>query len=72
MIKISDIKNFNLDETVTCGQIFRYTKDNEWYIIILQDRVIKVSYKDNTLFADSNKQDDLENIIMKYFDLYRN
>lgn len=71
MIKINNIKNFNLDETVTCGQIFRYAKENEWYIIILQDRVIKVSYKDNTLFADSNKQDDLENIIMKYFDLYR-
>mgnify|MGYP004494202359 CR=1 FL=1 len=44
MIKIELKNNFNLDSTVTCGQIFRYYKlEDNSYDIILKDRVINVT-----------------------------
>ena len=47
MIKIELKNNFNLDSTVTCGQIFRYYKlEDNSYDIILKDRVINVYKKD--------------------------
>ena len=72
MLKIENIKNFNLDETVTCGQIFRYEieKDNS-YTIILKDRVINIKYSNNTLYVKSNNYDNLETVVLKYFDLER-
>lgn len=64
------VTNFNLDDTVTCGQIFRYEKeDDNSYTIILSDRVINVKYIKDTLYIDSNNMDNLECIVKKYFDL---
>ncbi len=64
------VTNFNLDDTVTCGQIFRYEKeDDNSYTIILNDRVINVKYIKDTLYIDSNNMDNLECIVKKYFDL---
>ena len=72
MIRIENIKNFNLDDTVTCGQIFRFEKEEDGsYTIILIDRVIKVKYENNNLIIESNNEVDLYNIVMKYFDLHR-
>lgn len=70
MIKIKIDKPFNLESTVECGQIFRFykMKDNS-YDIILKDRVINVFMKDDMLYASSNKEEDLESIIINYFDL---
>ena len=60
MIKIELKNNFNLDSTVTCGQIFRYYKlEDNSYDIILKDRVINVYKKDNYIIASSNNEDDL-------------
>lgn len=68
-IKVND---FNLDDTVTCGQIFRYTKeDDNSYTIILKDRVINVRKDNDILYVDSNNSDDLESVVVKYFDLDR-
>ena len=72
MIKIKGIENFNLDETVTCGQIFRFEKEEDRsYTIILLDRVINVRYENNVLIVESNNERDLEKIVRKYFDLDR-
>ncbi len=72
MLKIENIENFNLDDTVTCGQIFRYTSlDDGSYTIVLDDRVINVKYKDNTLYVESNNYDNLKEKVIKYFDLNR-
>lgn len=72
MIKISNIRNFNLDATVTCGQIFRYEKEpDDSYTIILLDRVINVKYEDNDLIIKSNNEENLEQVVLKYFDLER-
>ena len=72
MLEIKKIIKFNLDDTVTCGQIFRYDKEPDGsYTIILKDRVINVKYYKDSLFVESNNYDDLESIVMKYFDLER-
>ena len=70
MIKIKIDKPFKLDDTVCCGQIFRFFKqDDSSYDIVIKDRVINVYLKDNYLYASSNNEDDLENVIINYFDL---
>ena len=45
MIKINN--DFDIDSTITCGQIFRYELIDDTYIIILKDRVISIK-KDYT------------------------
>ena len=45
MIKIKLQNTFKLDDTITCGQIFRYKKlEDNSYDVILSDRVINVYY----------------------------
>lgn len=66
------VKNFNLKDTVTCGQIFRYIEEkNNSYTIILSDRVINIKQDKNILYIDSNNMDNIEKIIKDYFDLDR-
>lgn len=70
MIQINITKPFNLDNTVTCGQIFRYYKQEDGsYDIVLTDRVVNVLKKDDKLLITSNDESDLENIIRYYLDL---
>lgn len=72
MLKIENIKNFNLDDIVNCGEIFRYEKELDGsYTIILKDRVINVKHESNTLYIESNNYDNLDNVIKDYFDLNR-
>jgi len=72
MLTIKNINNLDLDNTITCGQIFRYKQEEDnSYTIILTDRVVNIKYQDNTLFVDSNKLDNLEEIIKEYLDLNR-
>ena len=71
MLVIKNI-DINLDDTVTCGQIFRYEKEEDnSYTIILTDRVINIKKENNNLKVISNKEDNLENIVKDYFDLNR-
>ncbi|HOZ54217.1 MAG TPA: DNA glycosylase, partial [Bacilli bacterium] len=70
MIKIK-VNYFDLKETVTCGQIFRYYISDKGYDIVLKDRVINVYQKDNVLYLSSNNEDNLEKIVNSYFDLER-
>lgn len=64
------VNNFNLHDTVTCGQIFRfYEEDDNSYTIVLSDRIVNLKMDDNYLIIDSNNMDNIENIIRNYFDL---
>ena len=70
MIKIKIEKPFKLEDTITCGQIFRFFKmEDGSFDIILKDRVINVYEKNNYLYVSSNNEDDLKNVVMNYFDL---
>lgn len=70
MIKIKTKHPFKLDDTVTCGQIFRFFKQpDKSYDIILKDRVINVFKDGDYLCVSSNKEDDLQKVVTDYFDL---
>lgn len=72
MLIINNINNLDLDNTICCGQIFRYEKlEDDSYIVILKDRVVKLKYIDNKLYIDSNNMDNIENVIREYLDLNR-
>lgn len=64
------VKDFDLKNTVTCGQIFRFEElsDNS-FDIILPDRVINIKQEDNKIIVFSNKEDNLKEVIKNYFDL---
>ena len=65
-------QDINLYDTITCGQIFRFIKEeDDSFTIILDDRVINISYDKNTLYVDSNNFDNLKEKVIKYFDLDR-
>lgn len=72
MLILKNINNLDLDNTITCGQIFRFTKElDNSYTVILTDRVINIKYINNTLYIESNNEINLENIIKEYLDLNR-
>lgn len=71
MIKINNI-DLNLDDTITCGQIFRFTKEtDDSYTVILSDRVVNLKMDNSTLIVKSNDEENLEHIIRDYLDLDR-
>lgn len=70
MLKLFVNKNFNLENTLTCGQIFRFYKQEDGsYDVILDDRVINVYQKDNYIYVLSNDENNLKEKIIDYLDL---
>ena len=64
------VNNFNLKDTVTCGQIFRYKEElDNSYTVILTDRVINIKQDNDYIYFTSNKEDNLKEVIINYFDL---
>ena len=64
------VDDFNLHDTVTCGQIFRFkVLDDNSYTVILSDRVVNLRLDDNKLYIDSSNMDNIESVIRDYFDL---
>ena len=64
------VDNFNLKDTVTCGQIFRFTEEEDLsYTVVLSDRVVNLKLEDDTLIVDSNNMENIEKVIKDYFDL---
>lgn len=67
-----DVKCFNLKYTLECGQCFRWNKiDENTYIGVVKDRVLKVRQEGNKIFIKSNKEENLEKVVRYYFDLDR-
>lgn len=67
---VMEVDNFNLHDTVTCGQIFRFdVEDDNSYTVILTDRVVNLKLDSNKLIIDSNNMDNIENVVKTYFDL---
>lgn len=70
MIRIEINKPFKLNDTITCGQIFRFfPMEDGSFDVILDDRVINVYMEDNCLCVSSNNEEDLEKKVKNYFDL---
>ena len=70
MVRIKLKKPFKLNDTITCGQIFRFSKlEDGSYDVILKDRVINVYKEGDYLYVTSNNEDNLEEVVTNYFDL---
>lgn len=69
MIKINN--DFDIDSTITCGQIFRYELIDDTYIIVIKDRVISIKKDGKYLLIESNNENNLLDVITDYFDLKR-
>ena len=67
-----EVKDFDLKSTIESGACFRAVKEDDGsYTNILHDRVINIKQVTNTLIVDSNKMDNLKEVIEEYFDLNR-
>ena len=69
MLRIKINKPFNLNASVTCGQAFRFFERDNSFDIILKDRVVNVYMDEGNLYVSSNKEDNLKEVIINYFDL---
>lgn len=63
--------DINLYDTITCGQIFRYTINNDIYTIILEDRVVELYCDNEYIYIESSNEENIEEIITNYLDLNR-
>ena len=50
------IDNFNLKDTLLCGQIFRVELIDDYYYVILKDRIIKIKQIGKEIYVDSNNK----------------
>ncbi|MGL5821027.1 MAG: DNA-3-methyladenine glycosylase family protein [Sarcina sp.] len=72
VIIVEGIKNFDLVQTLECGQCFRWEKvDENKYIGIAYDKVLEVEQVGDTLKFYNTNQKDFNNIWRHYFDLDR-
>ena len=70
MIIIDKVEDLNLHDSITCGQIFRFSEnEDKSYTVVLSDRVINIKQDKDKLIVKSNNYDNLENVIIKYLDL---
>ena len=70
-----DIDCFNLKYTLECGQCFRWevkSSEENTYMGVVKDRVLKVKQKENKIFVYSNNTDSLEEVVRNYFDFNTN
>ena len=65
-IKKNDI---NLYDTITCGQIFRFIVNDGEFILILSDRVVKLTEDDNYIYIASSNEEDIEDIVSTFLGL---
>ncbi|WP_238483756.1 DNA-3-methyladenine glycosylase family protein [Anaerosporobacter faecicola] len=68
---IEDIKDFDLKQSLECGQCFRYEElGEEEYLLVAKGKMVHVKQKDTTL-QFSCVREEVEKIWIPYFDLDR-
>ena len=60
---------FNLKYTLECGRCFRWKNNNDYYVGVIKDRVIKIRQDRDYIYVRSNEQKDLEKVVKEYFEL---
>lgn len=64
-IIVTNLKEFNIIHILECGQVFRYKKDQDGYVVYSKDKMAKItSYRDKIII----ETDDVDYFI-NYFDL---
>lgn len=66
------VKDFNLEQTLECGQCFNFEKiGKEEYIVVAFGRMLHVKQEADELSFLNSSEDDIKNIWVPYFDLDR-
>ena len=69
---IEEINDFNLEQTLECGQCFRFYKQNDnEYVVVAYEKLIHVKQEDDNLIFFNNSIEEVKNIWIDYFDLKR-
>lgn len=69
---IEDVKDFNLEQTLECGQCFRfYKQDEQDYVVVAYKKLLHIIQKNNDLIFLDTTESDVKNIWIEYFDLER-
>ncbi len=72
-IHIKDVSNFDLAQTLDCGQAFRWSQDkNGVWSGIAFGKYIELHEKDSDIIITGSDKEDFENLWKNYFDLDRN
>lgn len=69
---IEDIVDFDLGQTLECGQCFRFYKQNDnEYVIVAYEKLLHIKQEGNKLIFYNTIEDDVKNLWFSYFDLER-
>ncbi len=68
-IKILDIHNLDLAQTLDCGQSFRWALTDEGFTGVAFDKVVTMHMDGTTLYIDNATPSDFDTIWRKYLDL---
>lgn len=63
------VKDFDLKQSITSGQFFRYEFKNDYYYIILKDRIVKIKQIDDYIIVDSNNMRNIKETVESFFSL---
>ena len=70
---VTGLKDFNIEQTLECGQCFRFFKTGELsYLVVAFGRVVNISQAGDMVTFSSTTVSDFEDIWIKYFDLEKN
>lgn len=71
-IILENIKSFNIQQILECGQAFRFNKiDDNHYVVIAFEKALYIKQKESTVEFYPCNINEFEDIWIKYFDLNR-
>lgn len=71
-IILEDVKNFNIEQILECGQCFHFNKieENE-YVLVSKGHLLHIKQEGNNVIFYNTDKEDFNNIWWEYFDLDR-
>lgn len=71
-IYIDKVIDFNIEQTLECGQCFHFEKIGEMeYVVIAYGRLLHIKQEEDTLILYGKEKDEAEKVWIPYFDLER-
>lgn len=70
-VLLEGVEHFYPEHSLSCGQAFRWEREHDMFSGIVQDKVVRIHYSDQTLFLENCTLEDYEEIWRHYFDFGR-
>lgn len=69
-LKLDETRPFNLDHTLSCGQVFRWEKIDRWWEGVVEGNVIRITQeRDRLLFRTNHSAEDCAEFLKNYLRL---